>query len=76
MLVIQQLPARHFLQVKPLILLHLKLAKDLQVASLDILNGKEYDGEYSGITDKMGSPKENPVSHISYGYAHSPCHSK
>ena len=47
----------------------LKLAKDLQVASLDILNGKEYDGEYSGITDKMGSPKENPVSHISYGYA-------
>ena len=47
----------------------LKLAKDLQAVSLDALNGKEYDGEYVGITDKMGSPKENPVSHIAYGYA-------
>lgn len=47
----------------------LKLAKDLQAVSLDALNGREYDGEYVGITDKMGSPKENPVSHIAYGYA-------
>ena len=37
--------------------------------SLDALNGKEYLGEYTGVTDKIGSDKENPVSHIAYGYA-------
>lgn len=37
--------------------------------SLDKLNGREYLGEYTGITDKIGSDKENPVSHIAYGYA-------
>ncbi len=45
------------------------LEKDLQTATLEELNNKEYYGEYAGITDKMGSPKENPVSHIAYGYA-------
>lgn len=29
----------------------------------------EYLGEYSGVTDPIGSDKANPVSHIAYGYA-------
>lgn len=33
------------------------------------LEGKEYYGEYLAQTDPMGSPKENPVSHVAYGYA-------
>ncbi|MDD3920553.1 MAG: selenium-dependent xanthine dehydrogenase [Eubacteriales bacterium] len=40
-----------------------------QAGSLAALEGKEYLGEYSGVTDKMGSDKPNPVSHIAYGYA-------
>jgi selenium-dependent xanthine dehydrogenase len=30
---------------------------------------KEFSGEYSGITDPLNSEKENPVSHVGYGYA-------
>lgn len=33
------------------------------------LEGREFFAEYSGETDKMGSDKANPVSHIAYGYA-------
>ena len=29
----------------------------------------EYMGEYLGVTDPIGAPKANPVSHIAYGYA-------
>lgn len=29
----------------------------------------EFFGEYSGITDPLNSEKENPVSHVGYGYA-------
>jgi selenium-dependent xanthine dehydrogenase len=36
---------------------------------LEALNGQEFYGEYLGVTDKMGSDKPNPVSHIAYGYA-------
>ena len=36
------------------------------LASLD---GQEFYGEYSGVTDPMGSSKPNPVSHVSYSYA-------
>ena len=36
---------------------------------LSALNGQSYYGEYSGVTDPMGSPKRNPVSHVAYGYA-------
>jgi selenium-dependent xanthine dehydrogenase len=36
---------------------------------LTLLEGREFYGEYSGITDKMGSDKPNPVSHVAYGYA-------
>ena len=46
------------------------LRKDLEkYGSLNALEGKEYLGEYTGVTDKIGSDKENPVSHIAYGYA-------
>ncbi len=37
--------------------------------SLSALEGKEYLGEYTGVTDKIGSDKEHPISHIAYGYA-------
>lgn len=37
--------------------------------SLKDLEGKEYYGEFSPVTDPMGSGKENPVSHVSYSYA-------
>ncbi len=37
--------------------------------SLDALEGRSFLGEYCGLTDKLGSDKPNPVSHIAYGYA-------
>ena len=37
--------------------------------SWEALEGKSFLGEYTGITDKLGSDKPNPVSHIAYGYA-------
>ncbi|MDO4564120.1 MAG: selenium-dependent xanthine dehydrogenase [Clostridia bacterium] len=33
------------------------------------LEGMNFLGEYTGVTDRMGSDKPNPVSHIAYGYA-------
>ncbi len=33
------------------------------------LEGREYYAEFESVTDKMGSDKPHPVSHISYGYA-------
>ncbi len=36
---------------------------------LSDLEGQEFYGEYSGVTDPMGSDKPNPVSHVAYGYA-------
>ncbi len=36
---------------------------------LKALEGREFIGEYVGITDPMGIDKPNPVSHIAYGYA-------
>ena len=39
------------------------------MGSLEALEGKEFYAEYLGPTDPMGSDKENPVSHIAYGYA-------
>lgn len=37
--------------------------------SLADLNGREFFGEFVGVTDQMGSDKENPVSHVAYAYA-------
>lgn len=50
-----------------------KLQKDLQIHTLQELEGKEYLGEYLAETDPMGSDKKNPVSHVAYGYATQVC---
>jgi selenium-dependent xanthine dehydrogenase len=47
----------------------LKLKDALAKTNLAGLEGQEFYGEYSGVTDPMGSDKPNPVSHIAYGYA-------
>lgn len=49
------------------------LAEDLKNHTLDELEGKEYNGAYLAKTDRMGSPKPNPVSHVAYGYATQVC---
>ena len=55
-----------------------KLYADLEAAraggrqlgeALQVLEGKEYYGEYRPDTDPMGSDKPFPVSHVAYGYA-------
>lgn len=40
-----------------------------KAGGMEALEGQSFFGEYTGITDKMGSDKPNPVSHIAYGYA-------
>ncbi len=47
----------------------LQLAEALKTKPLSALVGTEYCGEYSCVTDKLGSDKENPISHVAYGYA-------
>ena len=47
----------------------LLLAEALEAKTLTNLEGESFYAEYEGITDPMGSEKENPVSHIAYGYA-------
>ncbi len=47
-----------------------KLGRELKAGkTLSELEGKEFYGEFSAVTDPMGSPKDFPVSHISYSYA-------
>ena len=41
----------------------------LEGRALDAVEGVDFHQEYTGITDKLGSERENPVSHIAYGYA-------
>lgn len=40
-----------------------------KAGSLKALEGQQFLGEYTGVTDKLGSDKPNPISHIAYGYA-------
>ncbi len=47
----------------------LQLRKDLEIAPLTALEGKEYYEEFVGVSDPMGAPKPHPVSHLAYGYA-------
>ena len=47
----------------------LALKAELETKTLAELEGWDQYAEYSGITDKMGSNKPNPVSHVAYGYA-------
>ena len=49
--------------------LKLKEALDKAGGDLARIRGQEFYGEYSGLTDPMGSGKANPVSHVAYGYA-------
>ncbi len=37
--------------------------------TLEQLEGEEFLGEYTGVTDPLGSDKEHPTSHIAYSYA-------
>lgn len=47
-----------------------KLDNELKAGrTLTDLEGKEFYGEFSAVTDPLGSPKEFPVSHVSYSYA-------
>ena len=45
-----------------------KLKEALATNTLEELEGQVFEGIYSGVTDKMGIDKKNPVSHIAYGY--------
>lgn len=45
-----------------------KLKEALKTLTLAELNGREFYGEYSGVTDPMNSLKPHPVSHVAYGY--------
>lgn len=45
------------------------LKEALKTKTLSELEGELFEGVYSGITDKMGSDKKNPVSHVAYSYA-------
>ena len=47
----------------------LKAALDQTGGTLADIEGAEFFGEYSGVTDPIGSDKPNPVSHVAYGYA-------
>jgi len=47
----------------------LKLKAAMETATLEELEGQDFEGEFSGITDPIKSRKENPVSHVAYSYA-------
>ena len=46
-----------------------QLKTALEAKTLEELEGSEYYAEFESVTDKMGSDKPHPVSHISYSYA-------
>jgi aldehyde oxidoreductase len=50
-----------------------QLKEALSGKTLADLEGTEYYAEFESVTDKMGSDKPHPVSHISYGYATQVC---
>ncbi len=47
----------------------LRQALEQAGGDLPALEGREFYGEYSGVTDPMGCDKPNPVSHVAYSYA-------
>ena len=47
----------------------LKLKNALQTNSLSDLEGQEFSGEYTSITDPINSKKEHPISHVAYSYS-------
>lgn len=46
-----------------------ELAAALNGHTLEDLEGQSFYSEYSGVTDRMGSDKPNPVSHVAYVHA-------
>lgn len=48
-----------------------KLLRDLQSVHMNLekLEGREYHGQFSAVTDPMGSSKPNPKSHIAYSFS-------
>jgi len=47
----------------------LELKAALENSDISDLEGREFLGEYTAVTDSFGSDKENPVSHVTYSYA-------
>ncbi|KUO76272.1 MAG: selenium-dependent xanthine dehydrogenase [Clostridia bacterium BRH_c25] len=47
----------------------LKLKAALETRTLEELEGQDFEGEFSVITDPVNSGKENPLSHAAYSYA-------
>lgn len=47
----------------------LKLKEELTIKNLEELSGKEFYGEFLGVTDPINSNKPNPISHVAYSYA-------
>lgn len=47
----------------------LKLREELSSKSVKELEGREFYGEYIGVTDPINSDKLHPVSHVAYSYA-------
>ncbi len=47
----------------------LKLKEALKEATLEDLEGQEYFGEYTSVTDPITSTKKNPYSHVAYSYS-------
>ena len=46
-----------------------KLAKAMEGKSLQDIEGESFSAAYAPPTDQLNSPKENPISHVNYGYA-------
>lgn len=47
----------------------LKLKEALRTKNLAQLEGQLFNGDFTAITDKLGSDKQHPKQHIAYGYA-------
>jgi CO/xanthine dehydrogenase Mo-binding subunit len=47
----------------------LKLKAELEAKTLEELEGRDFEGEFNGITDPISSNKENPQTNVAYSYA-------
>ena len=51
-----------------------RLLDALSYQTLENLDGQEFYGEFKGITDKMNSIKQNPVSHVALWICNAGCY--